>query len=37
MKVFWDIAVESKEVKEPWPNSKWLDDTFLKAQDQWRK
>ena len=37
MKVFWEIAVESNEVKEPWPNSKWLDDTFLKTQDQWRK
>ena len=37
MKVFWEIAVESNEVNEPWPNSKWLDDTFLKTQDQWRK
>ena len=37
MKVFWEIAVESNEVKEPWPNSKWLDDTFLKTRDQWLK
>ena len=37
MKVFWAITVESGEIKEPWPNSKWLDDTFLKTQDQWRK
>lgn len=37
MKLFWDIAVLTGDVKEPWPNSKWLDDTFLKSQDQWRK
>ncbi len=37
MKVFWDIAVESGETKEPWPNSKWLDDSFLKTQAEWRK
>ncbi len=37
MKVFWAIAVEAGDVKEPWPNNKWLDDTFLKTQDQWRK
>ena len=37
LKVFWEITVESGETKEPWPNSRWLDDTFLKTQDQWRK
>ena len=37
MKIFWEIAVQAGEVKEPWPESKWLDDTFLKTQDQWRK
>ena len=37
MKVFWGIAVEAGDVKEPWPDSKWLDPTFLKTQDQWRK
>ncbi len=37
MKVFWSIAMQSGDVKEPWPNSKWLDETFLKTQDQWRK
>jgi NitT/TauT family transport system substrate-binding protein len=37
LKIFWDISVEAGEVKEPWPNSRWLDDTFLKTQDQWRK
>jgi NitT/TauT family transport system substrate-binding protein len=37
MKIFWSIAIEAGDVKEPWPNSKWLDDSFLKTQDQWRK
>jgi NitT/TauT family transport system substrate-binding protein len=37
LKIFWEIAVEAGEVKEPWPNSRWLDDTFLMTQDQWRK
>ena len=37
MKVFWAITVESGEVKEPWPNSKWFDDTFFKTQTEWRK
>jgi NitT/TauT family transport system substrate-binding protein len=37
MKVFWAIAVEAGDVKEPWPNSRWLDDTFLKTQGQWRQ
>jgi NitT/TauT family transport system substrate-binding protein len=37
MKVFWSIAVEAGDVKEPWPNSNWLDDSFLKTQGEWRK
>ncbi|OGP66260.1 MAG: hypothetical protein A2169_03805 [Deltaproteobacteria bacterium RBG_13_47_9] len=37
LKVFWEIAVEAGDVKEPWPTSRWLDETFLKTQDQWRK
>jgi ABC-type nitrate/sulfonate/bicarbonate transport system substrate-binding protein len=37
MRIFWEIAVQSGDVKEPWPESKWLDQTFLKTQDQWRK
>ena len=37
MKVFWSIAVEAGDVKEPWPNSTWLDDTYLKTQNEWRK
>ena len=37
MKVFWEIAIQAGDVTEPWPESKWLDPTFLKTQDQWRK
>jgi NitT/TauT family transport system substrate-binding protein len=37
MKIFWDIAVKSGEVTEPWPDAKWLDRTFLNTQNQWRK
>jgi NitT/TauT family transport system substrate-binding protein len=33
----WDIYVEIGKVKEKWSNSKWLDETFLKTQDQWLK
>jgi NitT/TauT family transport system substrate-binding protein len=36
MKVFWSIAVEAGDVKEPWPTSRWLDDTVLKTQNAWR-
>lgn len=37
MKIFWSIAVESGDVKEPWRNNQWLDDTFLNNQNEWRK
>ncbi len=37
MKVFWTIAVEAGDVKEPWPNNKWLDESFLKSQNEWRR
>ncbi len=37
MKAFWDISVEAGDVKEPWPDSRWLNDTFLKTQNQWLK
>ena len=37
MKVFWEIAVQAGDVTEPWPDSKWLDRTFLSTQSQWRK
>jgi NitT/TauT family transport system substrate-binding protein len=37
LKIFWEISVEAGDVKEPWPDSRWLDDTLLKTQDQWRK
>ena len=37
MKIFWEITVQAGDVTEPWPDSKWLDQTFLKTQDQCRK
>jgi NitT/TauT family transport system substrate-binding protein len=37
MKVLWEIAVQAGDVTEPWPDSKWLDSSFLKTQSQWRK
>ncbi len=37
MKVFWEIAIQAGDVKEPWPNSRWLDDSFIKTQNEWRK
>ena len=37
MKIFWSIAVDAGDVKEPWPTSRWLDDSFLKTQGEWRK
>lgn len=37
MKIFWEISVQGGDVTEPWPESRWLDPSFLKTQDQWRK
>ncbi len=37
LKIFWDIAVEAGDVKEPWPNNRWLDESFIKTQNEWRK
>ena len=37
LKVLWEIAVQAGDVNEAWPDSKWLDSTFLKTQTQWRK
>ena len=37
MKVFWEIAVQAGDVTEPWPNGKWLDETFLRTQSEWRR
>jgi NitT/TauT family transport system substrate-binding protein len=37
LKVFWEIAVKAGDVTEPWPDSKWLDGSFLNTQNQWRK
>ena len=36
-KVFWEITLQAGEVKEPWPNDRWLDETFLKTQSEWRR
>ena len=30
-------GVQAGDVTEPWPDSKWLDSSFLKTQNQWRK
>jgi NitT/TauT family transport system substrate-binding protein len=37
MTVFWAIAIQNGDVKEAWPNSRWLDDSFLKTQNEWRR
>jgi hypothetical protein len=37
MKVFWELAIQAGDVTEVWPENRWLDDTFLKTQNQWRK
>jgi ABC-type nitrate/sulfonate/bicarbonate transport system substrate-binding protein len=37
LQIFWEITVQAGDVTEPWPDSRWLDPTFLKTQDQWRK
>jgi len=35
MPVFWDLAVQSGDVKEPWPESKLLDRRFIDTFDSW--
>lgn len=37
MKIFWEIAIQAGDVKEAWPDSKWLDPTLMQTQSQWRK
>ena len=37
LKILWEIAIQAGDVTEPWPDSKWLDQTYLRTQDQWRK
>jgi NitT/TauT family transport system substrate-binding protein len=37
MKIFWELAIQAGDVTEAWPESKWLDRTFLDTQQQWRK
>jgi NitT/TauT family transport system substrate-binding protein len=35
MKVYWDIQMKSGVVTEPWPDSKLLDDRFIKSFASW--
>ena len=37
LKVLWEIAVQAGDVTEPWPDSRWLDRSFLSTQNQWLK
>ncbi|MBI5441793.1 MAG: ABC transporter substrate-binding protein [Deltaproteobacteria bacterium] len=37
MKVFWELAMQAGDVTEPWPNSRWLDGSYMATQNQWRK
>jgi len=35
MDIFWQLEVANHQVKEPWPNSKLLDDRFIKTFAEW--
>jgi len=35
MDIFWKLEMANGQVKEPWPNSKLLDDRFIKSFAQW--
>ena len=35
MKVFWDITIQTGDVKEAWPDSKLLDRRYVGTYDQW--
>ena len=35
MDIFWKLEVANGQVKEPWPNSKLLDDRFIKSFAEW--
>lgn len=37
LKLFWETSVQAGDVTEAWPDSRWLDETFLKTQNEWRK
>jgi NitT/TauT family transport system substrate-binding protein len=37
MRIFWDLAIQAGDVTEAWPESKWLDRSFLDTQAQWRR
>ena len=35
MRVFWALQIERGDVKEPWPNSRILDDRFIRSFADW--
>jgi NitT/TauT family transport system substrate-binding protein len=35
MRVFWSLQIERGEAKEPWPNSRILDDRFIRTFAEW--
>jgi len=35
MRVFWALQIERGDVKEPWPNSRILDDRFIRTFADW--
>jgi len=36
MKAFWEIGIMSGDYKEPWPESRYLDPTFIETYNQWK-
>jgi NitT/TauT family transport system substrate-binding protein len=35
MKVFWEVKMSDGSVTEPWPDSRLIDDRFIKSFDSW--
>lgn len=35
MPVFWEVSVSGGELKEPWPESRFLDSRFINTFDEW--
>jgi NitT/TauT family transport system substrate-binding protein len=35
MRVFWSLQIERGDVKEPWPDSRILDDRFMRTFAEW--
>ncbi len=35
MPIFWEIAIATGDVKEPWPEPRYLDRRFIDTFDQW--